>query len=119
MVKAVHAAGLEVILEVVYDHTGEGDHFGPILSLKGIDNRSYYRNRWRCSALLGLHGHRGQHQRAASADVDAGDGRVRYWVRKCTRTDSAPTSPQTLERERHDVDRLSATIGTIRALSWG
>ncbi len=43
MVKALHAAGLEVILDVVYNHTGEGNHLGPTLSLKGIDNPGYYR----------------------------------------------------------------------------
>jgi glycogen operon protein len=43
MVKALHAAGLEVILDVVYNHTGEGNHRGPTLSLKGIDNPAYYR----------------------------------------------------------------------------
>ncbi|WP_432565084.1 glycogen debranching protein GlgX [Kineococcus sp. SYSU DK003] len=43
MVKALHAAGLEVILDVVYNHTAEGNHMGPTLSLKGIDNSSYYR----------------------------------------------------------------------------
>jgi len=43
MVKALHAAGLEVILDVVYNHSGEGNHLGPTLSLKGIDNPAYYR----------------------------------------------------------------------------
>jgi glycogen operon protein len=43
MVKALHAAGLEVILDVVYNHTAEGNHMGPTLSMKGIDNESYYR----------------------------------------------------------------------------
>ena len=43
MVKALHAAGLEVILDVVYNHTGEGDEHGPTLSLRGIDNSVYYR----------------------------------------------------------------------------
>jgi glycogen operon protein len=43
MVKTLHAAGIEVILDVVYNHTGEGNHFGPTLSLRGVDNRSYYR----------------------------------------------------------------------------
>jgi isoamylase len=43
MVKALHAAGLEVILDVVYNHSCEGNHLGPTLSFKGIDNRSYYR----------------------------------------------------------------------------
>ena len=43
MVRALHAAGLEVILDVVYNHTAEGNHLGPMLSMKGIDNESYYR----------------------------------------------------------------------------
>jgi len=43
MVKALHRAGLEVILDVVYNHTGEGSHLGPTLSLRGIDNAAYYR----------------------------------------------------------------------------
>lgn len=42
MVKALHAAGIEVILDVVYNHSGEGDHRGPTYSLKGIDNSTYY-----------------------------------------------------------------------------
>ena len=45
MVKALHAAGLEVILDVVYNHTGEGNHRGPMLSMRGLDNRAYYRVR--------------------------------------------------------------------------
>jgi isoamylase len=43
MVRALHAAGLEVILDVVYNHTAEGNHMGPTLSFKGIDNEAYYR----------------------------------------------------------------------------
>jgi glycogen operon protein len=43
MVKVLHHAGIEVILDVVYNHTGEGDHLGPTLSLRGIDNLAYYR----------------------------------------------------------------------------
>ena len=43
MVKALHAAGIEVILDVVYNHTAEGNHLGPTLSFRGIDNTSYYR----------------------------------------------------------------------------
>jgi len=42
MVKALHAAGIEVILDVVYNHTCEGNHLGPTLSLRGIDNATYY-----------------------------------------------------------------------------
>jgi glycogen operon protein len=43
MVKALHAAGIEVILDVVYNHTAEGNHLGPTLSMRGIDNEAYYR----------------------------------------------------------------------------
>src|SRR5262245_50420645 len=42
MVKALHRAGLEVILDVVFNHTAEGDHRGPTLSLRGLDNQTYY-----------------------------------------------------------------------------
>ena len=59
MVKALHRAGIEVILDVVYNHTAEGNHLGPMLSFKGVDNMSYYRLDARRPALLhGLHGHR-------------------------------------------------------------
>ena len=43
MVRNLHPAGLEVILDVVYNHTGEGNHLGPTLSFRGIDNQAYYR----------------------------------------------------------------------------
>src|SRR5438046_10037447 len=42
MVRSLHAAGIEVILDVVYNHTGEGNHLGPTLSFRGIDNLAYY-----------------------------------------------------------------------------
>ena len=63
MVKALHRAGIEVILDVVYNHTAEGNHLGPMLAFRGIDNASYYRLVARRPALLhGLHGHRQQPQ---------------------------------------------------------
>ncbi len=43
MVKALHEADIEVILDVVYNHTAEGNHMGPTLSFRGIDNAAYYR----------------------------------------------------------------------------
>src|SRR4029450_6212483 len=43
LVKTLHDAGIEVILDVVYNHTAEGNHLGPVLSLKGLDNPAYYR----------------------------------------------------------------------------
>ena len=75
MVRNLHAAGIEVILDVVYNHTGEGNRQGPTLSFRGIDNLAYYRlvpddPRY----LHGLHGH-GEHvQSDASAHAAVGDG---------------------------------------------
>ena len=56
MVKALHAAGLEVILDVVFNHTCEGNHLGPTLSLRGIDNPTYYWLMPDGALLHGLHG---------------------------------------------------------------
>ncbi len=91
MVRALHAAGIEVILDVVYNHTAEGGQGGPTLSLRGIDNRGYYRLRGRPARLHRLHRLR-QHahgRAAARAAADHGlaallgdrDGRGRLPVR--------------------------------------
>ena len=75
MVKALHEAGIEVILDVVYNHTAEGDHRGPTLSFRGIDNAAYYRlGGLRAVALPGLHRLREQPQRPAPARAAAGHG---------------------------------------------
>ena len=75
MVKALHSAGIEVILDVVYNHTAEGNHLGPMLSFKGIDNLSYYRTVPRRPALLhGLHGHRQLAQPGAPVGAAADHG---------------------------------------------
>ena len=59
MVATLHEAGIEVILDVVYNHTAEGNHLGPTLSFRGIDNAAYYRLVDDDRALLhGLHRHR-------------------------------------------------------------
>ena len=61
MVRNLHAAGIEVILDVVYNHTAEGNHLGPTLCFRGIDNPAYYRLHPGKSAVLpGFHRH-GQH----------------------------------------------------------
>ena len=68
MVKTLHRAGIEVILDVVYNHTGEGNHLGPTLSLRGIDNATYYRlDAGRPALLHGLHRHRQHPEHAAPA----------------------------------------------------
>ena len=64
MVRSLHRAGIEVILDVVYNHTAEGNHLGPTLSFRGIDNQAYYRLvAGRPAALLRHHRHRQQPQR--------------------------------------------------------
>ena len=74
-VRRLHAAGIEVILDVVYNHTAEGSELGPTLSFRGLDNASYYRlcpdNR---AALHQRHRHRQHAQPVASARVADGDG---------------------------------------------
>jgi glycogen operon protein len=109
MVKSLHAAGLEVILDVVYNHTGEGNHLGPTLSLRGIDNASYYRlepkNRRFYTDFTGTGNSLNmQHPRTIQLVMDS----LRYWVDEMHvdgfRFDLAPV----LARELYDVDKLSA-----------
>ena len=75
MVKELHKAGIEVILDVVYNHTCEGNQMGPMLNFKGIDNTVYYRTVADDPAPLhGLHRHRQHAQRAPSAGAQAHHG---------------------------------------------
>ncbi len=75
MVRTLHAAGIEVILDVVYNHTAEGSEFGPTLSFRGIDNAAYYRLVPDAPAPLpGLHRLRQHPQHAAPAGAAAADG---------------------------------------------
>ena len=66
MVKALHRAGIEVILDVVFNHTAEGDQRGPTLSFRGIDNPTYYILEQRPGALRELHRLRQHAQRQPS-----------------------------------------------------
>ena len=109
MVKTMHAAGLEVILDVVYNHTGEGNHLGPTLSMKGIDNSAYYRlepsNPRFYTDFTGTGNSLNmQHPRTIQLVMDS----LRYWVDEMHvdgfRFDLAPV----LARELYDVDKLSA-----------
>ncbi|MEO7711515.1 MAG: glycogen debranching protein GlgX [Gemmatimonadaceae bacterium] len=109
MVKSLHAAGLEVILDVVYNHTGEGNHLGPTLSLRGIDNSTYYRlepaNKRFYTDFSGTGNSLNmQHPRTIQLVMDS----LRYWVEEMHvdgfRFDLAPV----LARESYDVDKLSA-----------
>ena len=114
MVKTLHAAGIEVILDVVYNHTGEGNHLGPTLSLRGIDNQAYYRldpNDPRQYIDFTGTGNslNMRHPRTIQLIMDS----LRYWVTEMHvdgfRFDLAPV----LARELYDVDRLSAFFDTI------
>lgn len=114
MVKALHSAGFEVILDVVYNHTGEGNHLGPTLAFKGIDNRAYYRltpgNTRLYMDFTGTGNSLNmQHPRTIQLIMDS----LRYWVSEMHvdgfRFDLAPV----LARELYDVDRLSAFFDII------
>jgi glycogen operon protein len=114
MVRALHSAGLEVILDVVYNHTAEGNHLGPSLSLKGIDNFSYYRtspeDRSRYVDYTGT----GNTTDMRTPNVlklimDS----LRYWVTEMHVDGFRFDLASALAREDHAVDRLSAFFDLI------
>ena len=109
MVKTLHSAGIEVILDVVYNHTAEGNQLGPTLSFRGIDNASYYRlvaddpryymDYTGCGNTLNL-----QHPRVLQLIMDS----LRYWVLEMHVDGFRFDLASTLARELHAVDRLGA-----------
>ncbi|MEU5099225.1 glycogen debranching protein GlgX [Streptomyces sp. NPDC020996] len=115
MVKALHAAGLEVILDVVYNHTAEGNERGPTLSFRGIDNASYYRlvdGDWKHyydttgtgnSLLM-------RHPYVLQLIMDS----LRYWVTEMHVDGFRFDLAATLARQFHEVDRLSAFFDLIQ-----
>ena len=114
MVKSLHSAGIEVILDVVYNHTAEGNHLGPTLSFRGIDNISYYRlvenNRRYYMDYTGTGNTvNAVHPRCLQLIMDS----LRYWVLEMHvdgfRFDLAPA----LARELHSVSRLSSFFDVI------
>jgi glycogen operon protein len=114
MVRALHAAGLEVILDVVYNHTAEGNHLGPTLSLKGIDNASYYRlvagdQRYYmdftgCGNTLNM-----QSPQVLQLIMDS----LRYWVQEMHVDGFRFDLASALARELYDVDRLASFFDII------
>jgi isoamylase len=109
MVKAMHRAGIEVIIDVVYNHTGEGNHMGPTLSLRGVDNAAFYRlspqdPRYYLDFTGTGNSLNMLHPRTIQLIMDS----LRYWVTDMHvdgfRFDLAPV----LARELWEVDRLSA-----------
>ncbi len=114
MVKALHRAGIEVILDVVYNHTGEGNHLGPTLSFRGVDNASYYRLvRDDPRHYIDFTGTGNSlnpvHPSVLRLIMDS----LRYWVLECHVDGFRFDLASALAREFYDVDRLSAFFDTI------
>jgi len=114
MVRSLHAAGIEVILDVVYNHTAEGNHRGPTLSFRGIDNSAYYRllpdNPRFCMDYTGTGNTMNmRHPRAIQLIMDS----LRYWVQEMHVDGFRFDLAATLARELHAVDRLSAFFDII------
>src|SRR5262245_57295131 len=115
LVKTLHAAGIEVILDVVYNHTAEGNHLGPMLSFKGIDNPAYYRvmadNRRYYMDYTGTGNTLNmRHPHVLQLIMDS----LRYWVLDMHVDGFRFDLAATLARELHDVDRLSAFFDIIQ-----
>jgi glycogen operon protein len=114
MVKALHSAGIEVILDVVYNHTAEGNQMGPTLSFRGIDNAAYYRlvpddprhymDFTGTGNTLNL-----QHPRVLQLIMDS----LRYWVLEMHVDGFRFDLASALARELFDVDRLGSFFDTI------
>ncbi len=114
MVKALHRAGIEVILDVVYNHTAEGNHLGPMLSFRGLDNRSYYRlmpenPRYYMDFTGTGNSLNPVHPSVLRLIMDS----LRYWVLECRVDGFRFDLASALAREFYDVDRLSAFFDTI------
>jgi isoamylase len=114
MVKALHRAGIEVILDVVYNHTAEGNHLGPTLSFRGIDNPTYYRLIAETPRFYMDYTGTGntlnvRHPQVLKLVMDS----LRYWVLDMHVDGFRFDLAAALARELHDVDRLSAFFDII------
>jgi glycogen operon protein len=114
MVKALHRAGIEVILDVVYNHTAEGNHMGPMLSFRGIDNPSYYRLSAEDPRFYVDYTGTGNslnpvHPSVLRLIMDS----LRYFVAECHVDGFRFDLAAALAREFHEVDRLSAFFDII------
>ncbi|MCA1785687.1 MAG: glycogen debranching protein GlgX, partial [Desulfobacteraceae bacterium] len=114
MVKTLHQAGLEVILDVVYNHTAEGNHLGPMLSFKGIDNPYYYRLTDDPQFYMDYTGTGNTLNMRNPHVLQLVMDSLRYWVQEMHVDGFRFDLASTLARELHDVDRLSAFFDIIQ-----
>jgi len=115
MVRALHEADIEVILDVVYNHTAEGNHMGPTLSMRGIDNAAYYRlveddKRYYMDYTGTGNSLNAGHPHALQLIMDS----LRYWVTEMHVDGFRFDLASTLAREFYDVDRLSAFFELVQ-----
>src|SRR5213596_2108365 len=115
MVRNLHAAGIEVILDVVYNHTGEGNHLGPTLCFRGIDNPAYYRlvdddPQYYTDYTGTGNSLNVRHPHALQLIMDS----LRYWILEMHVDGFRFDLASTLAREFHDVDRLSAFFELVQ-----
>jgi len=114
MVKALHREGIEVILDVVYNHTSEGNHMGPMLSFRGVDNPTYYRlvpdqQRFYMDYTGTGNSLNVRHPQVLKLIMDS----LRYWIQEMHVDGFRFDLAATLARELQDVDRLSAFFDII------
>jgi isoamylase len=114
MVKTLHREGIEVILDVVYNHTSEGNHMGPVLSFRGIDNATYYRlmqdqPRYYIDYTGTGNSLNVRHPQVLKLIMDS----LRYWIQEMHVDGFRFDLAAALARELHDVDRLSAFFDII------
>jgi isoamylase len=115
MVRALHEENIEVILDVVYNHTAEGNHMGPVLSFKGIDNAAYYRlvpddPRHYYDTTGTGNSFNMRHPHALQLIMDS----LRYWVTEMHVDGFRFDLASTLARQFHEVDRLSAFFDLVQ-----
>lgn len=115
MVKALHAAGIEVILDVVYNHTAEGNHMGPTLSMRGIDNEAYYRLEDDDKRYYTDYTGTGNSMNVGNPHtlqliMDS----LRYWVLEMHVDGFRFDLASTLAREFYEVDRLAAFFELVQ-----
>lgn len=113
MVKALHKAGIEVILDVVYNHTGEGNHLGPTLSFKGIDNLGYYRVTENKRYYMDYTGTGNTLNTSLRSALRLIMDSLRYWIQEMHVDGFRFDVASALARELHDVNMLGTFFDII------